>query len=146
MVRYLVSLMLMFWDDVWYPNFIWEFKYDGIYVVKWSRYSVGSEDMMIYLFGCKYRWLVLWGEVGDLQHIICTFLCLLHCNFFHTLTVPYPSPTNSQYTLLISFQSNFFAALDDSDTERKAPTPAVNKKKQAPKKTVVEPSKVEKRP
>lgn len=42
--------------------------------------------------------------------------------------------------------SNFFAALDDSDTERKAPTPAVNKKKQAPKKTVVEPSKVEKRP
>ena len=46
----------------------------------------------------------------------------------------------------MSFQSNFFAALDDSDTERKAPTPAVNKKKQAPKKTVVEPSKVEKRP
>lgn len=42
--------------------------------------------------------------------------------------------------------SNFFAALDDSDTERKAPTPTVNKKKQAPKKTVVEPSKVEKRP
>lgn len=41
--------------------------------------------------------------------------------------------------------SNFFAALDDSDTEGKAPTPAVTKKK-APKKTVVEPSKVEKRP
>lgn len=40
--------------------------------------------------------------------------------------------------------SNFFAALDDSDNEGKNPAPAVAKKK-APKKTVVEPSKVEKR-
>lgn len=41
--------------------------------------------------------------------------------------------------------SNFFAALDDSDNEGNAPAPAVTKKK-APKKEVVEPSKVEKRP
>lgn len=41
--------------------------------------------------------------------------------------------------------SNFFAALDDSDNEGKAPAPAITKKK-APKKEVVEPSKVEKRP
>jgi len=42
--------------------------------------------------------------------------------------------------------SNFFAALDDSDNEGKAPSPAIAKKKSAPKKVVVEPSKVEKRP
>jgi plasminogen activator inhibitor 1 RNA-binding protein len=42
--------------------------------------------------------------------------------------------------------SNFFAALDDSDNEGKAPAPAITKKKAAPKKEVVEPSKVEKRP
>jgi len=48
------------------------------------------------------------------------------------------------------FQSNFFAALDDSDNEGKAPAPVVAKKKEkAPpplKKEVVEPSKVENRP
>lgn len=42
--------------------------------------------------------------------------------------------------------SNFFAALDDSENEGKAPAPAVAKKKAAPKKTVVEPSKVAQRP
>jgi len=73
------------------------------------------------------------------------FQCPLYCNFIHTNRTLSLPPTLI-HTLLISFQSNFFAALDDSDTERKAPTPAVNKKKQAPKKTVVEPSKVEKRP
>lgn len=42
--------------------------------------------------------------------------------------------------------SNFFAALDDSDNEGKAPVPAPAKKKSAPKKPeVVEPSKVDKR-
>mmetsp|Transcript_25981 Transcript_25981/g.62386 ORF Transcript_25981/g.62386 Transcript_25981/m.62386 type:complete len:310 (+) Transcript_25981:339-1268(+) len=41
--------------------------------------------------------------------------------------------------------SNFFAALDDSDNEGHNPAPAVTKKK-APKKEVVEPSKVDKRP
>lgn len=41
--------------------------------------------------------------------------------------------------------SNFFAALDDSDTEGRGPAP-VAKKTKAPKKEVVEPSKVEKRP
>mmetsp|Transcript_11112 Transcript_11112/g.24481 ORF Transcript_11112/g.24481 Transcript_11112/m.24481 type:complete len:305 (+) Transcript_11112:319-1233(+) len=41
--------------------------------------------------------------------------------------------------------SNFFAALDDSDTEGRNAAPAITKKK-APKKEVVEPSKVEKRP
>ena len=43
------------------------------------------------------------------------------------------------------FQSNFFSALDDSDNEG-APAPAVATKKKAPKKEVVEPSKVENRP
>ena len=48
-------------------------------------------------------------------------------------------------------QSNFFAALDDSDNEGKAPAPAVATKKTkaapAPKPEVVEPSKVvERRP
>ena len=43
-----------------------------------------------------------------------------------------------------SFQSNFFAALDDSDNEGKAPAVAA-KKKAAPKKEVIEPSKVENR-
>eukprot|EP00986_Skeletonema_menzelii_P013826 scaffold8467_cov137-Skeletonema_menzelii.AAC.5 len=43
------------------------------------------------------------------------------------------------------FQSNFFSALDDSDNEG-APAPAVAAKKKAPKKEVVEPSKVENRP
>ena len=44
-------------------------------------------------------------------------------------------------------QSNFFAALD-SDDEGKAPAPVAAKKKEtsAPKKPVVQPSKVEKRP
>lgn len=43
--------------------------------------------------------------------------------------------------------SNFFAALDDSDNEGGSnPAPAIAKKKAAPKKVVVEPSKVEKRP
>jgi len=41
--------------------------------------------------------------------------------------------------------SNFFAALDDSDNEGRGPAPAITKKKAAPKKEVVEPSKVEKR-
>lgn len=41
--------------------------------------------------------------------------------------------------------SNFFSALDDSDNEG-APAPAVATKKKAPKKEVVEPSKVENRP
>jgi len=40
---------------------------------------------------------------------------------------------------------NFFSALDDSDNEGKASAPVATKKK-APKKTVVEPSKVDKRP
>ncbi|KAL7468828.1 hypothetical protein ACHAXS_009064, partial [Conticribra weissflogii] len=42
--------------------------------------------------------------------------------------------------------SNFFAALDDSGDEGRGPTPAVAKKKAAPKKEIVEPSKVENRP
>jgi hypothetical protein len=53
-------------------------------------------------------------------------------------------------TRLIRSQSNFFAALDDSDNEGKAPAPVVAKKKEKlpppPKKEVVEPSKVESRP
>ena len=51
------------------------------------------------------------------------------------------------YIIIISrlFQSNFFSALDDSDNEG-APAPAVATKKKAPKKEVVEPSKVENRP
>lgn len=52
---------------------------------------------------------------------------------------------------LMHIQSNFFAALDDSDNEGKAPAPAVATKKTkaapAPKPEVVEPSKVvERRP
>lgn len=44
-------------------------------------------------------------------------------------------------------KSNFFAALDDSDNEDKAAPPVAKKKStSAPKKTVVEPSDVEKRP
>lgn len=51
----------------------------------------------------------------------------------------------------MQIQSNFFAALDDSDNEGKAPAPAVATKKTkaapAPKPEVVEPSKVvERRP
>lgn len=54
-------------------------------------------------------------------------------------------------TTLMQIQSNFFAALDDSDNEGKAPAPAVATKKTkaapAPKPEVVEPSKVvERRP
>jgi indole-3-glycerol phosphate synthase len=57
-------------------------------------------------------------------------------------------PTSQSISHSISslpfFQSNFFAALDDSDNEGKAPAVAA-KKKAAPKKEVIEPSKVENR-
>ena len=53
------------------------------------------------------------------------------------------STSHSIYSLPF-FQSNFFAALDDSDNEGKAPAVAA-KKKAAPKKEVIEPSKVENR-
>jgi hypothetical protein len=49
------------------------------------------------------------------------------------------------FPLHLPRQSNFFAALDDSDNEGKKNAPVVTKKA-APKKEVVEPSKVENRP
>ena len=56
----------------------------------------------------------------------------------------YLSSTSQSISSLPFFQSNFFAALDDSDNEGKAPAVAA-KKKAAPKKEVIEPSKVENR-
>ena len=64
---------------------------------------------------------------------------LSHRPFLNQLT----SQSTSQSSPPL-FQSNFFAALDDSDNEGKAPAVAA-KKKAAPKKEVIEPSKVENR-
>lgn len=60
-----------------------------------------------------------------------------------------PSYSTVRSLISLFFQSNFFAALDDSDNEGKAAAPAVATKKKAapaPQKEVVEPSKVENRP
>lgn len=84
--------------------------------------------------------LVNWPRSGELPTDLLTSTQLQLTN---STFVPL---SNSSHLL----QSNFFAALDDSDNEGKTPAPAVAKKKEkAPpplKKEVVEPSKVENRP
>ena len=101
---------------------------------------VSLQQVCIYVHNlCGWKDSLWYGDGDGLMLTLSTFSI--------NESIPNWRPLITQQSILNLYllQSNFFSALDDSDNEG-APAPAVAAKKKAPKKEVVEPSKVENRP